>query len=292
MEVLTRAIELAPDHAVASNALGVACSMMEAWSQAESHFREASRLASAQMLGSGNIKILERLKAEYAFRRSRWITNLDERGTTLIAQSTDHRMVNLGGDRTIDAFIVRPTEQTATLAGAWSVVRGISADLRAANGLPDSWQPRIHMDVHGAFSTPSAQLGYAAQMAHESGADSVVLLDLSTWFTSPGAIASARAQDIGASFLATMAAATALETHQALTLTGFSLGSVTFTHVGELMDRGALPKEVSDNLRFSNVVLTGYPFHRRTGGDVAISARLLERVGGESSGVRQSRHLE
>jgi tetratricopeptide (TPR) repeat protein len=279
-ELFTSAIELAPEFALAYNARGVAYSVMEAWEAAGADFAEARRLGAPQALTEGNFKLWERLRAQTGFRKTRWVAELEVRGTAFIAQSTEHRVVDLGGDRTMDAFIVKPTAQTATLAGARSVLRGIIADLRATNGLPEAWQPRLHLDAHGAFSTPSAQRDYAAHMAHETGADSVILLDLSTWYTSPRALAWSQAVDEGAKFLATMSAAITMETTHAPTFTGFPGGAEIFPRLGALIDRGALPTEVTTNLRFSNVVLTGYPFHRLPGGDVAVSEKLLQRLDG------------
>jgi tetratricopeptide (TPR) repeat protein len=279
VESLTQAIDLAPDFALAHNGRGIGYSIMEDWPAAEGDFASASKLSNQTPI-VGNLNFLQRLKAEAGFRKERWVAKLDERGTTLIAQSVEHRVVGLGGDRVIDAFIVRPTQQTSTLAGARDVIKGIVTDLRVANGLPASWQPRIHIDAHGAFSSPVAQLDYAAQVAHQSGADSVILLDLSSWYSLPGAVMWRKSVDEGAKFLATTNATVNLETRHPPTFTGFSGGAEILPRLGELYEKGSLSKEVADNINFSNAVLTGYPFHDIRGGDVRIPDTVLQRISG------------
>lgn len=115
VESLTQALELAPDFALAYNGRGVAYTMMEAWDEAESDFKKAAELAPGLSYAFGNAQFATWTKGQIAFRQSLLYDANEGRGTTLIAQSYEHRVADVGDGKMMDVFVIKPTPQTSTL---------------------------------------------------------------------------------------------------------------------------------------------------------------------------------
>ena len=279
IERFSQAIQQSPDHTLAYTGRGVTYAMMSAWDDAEADLQKAAQLAPTLPLAQANLKFLVWAKAQAAFRQNiRW--EADGRGSTLIAQSYDHKMVDLGVGRVMDVFVLKATPQTSTLEGMQDVVRQITQDLRTQNGLPESWNPRFHMDAHGWRSTPFAQMNYAASLGNQAGADAVIALDLSSWYKTAKSLTWSDDVSQAAAQAARANAAINLETKIKPTFSGNSGGAEIIPRLGELMHAQKLPNSVSQNIGFGQVVLAGYPFHKWQGGDVSISPTLLKAIEG------------
>jgi tetratricopeptide (TPR) repeat protein len=285
VENLTQALELAPDFALAYNSRGVAYTLMEAWDEAESDFKKAAEFAPGVSYIHGNTQSATWTKGQIAFRQSLLNGADDGRGGTLITQSYDHRVVGLADGKTIDVFVIKATPQTSTLEGMKTVVQDITWRLRTQNDLPDTWQPRFHMDAHGWNSTPYGQMPYAAEMAQQADRDAVVAVDLSSWYKGKNKLGLIQ-KTLTWTWNVSEAARQTARVNAAInevtgikpTFTGNSGGAEVIPRMGELMARSDLPTDVVKNVRFSNLVLTAYPFHQFTGGDVEIPNVLLERI--------------
>jgi tetratricopeptide (TPR) repeat protein len=284
----TQAIELAPDFALAYNGRGVAYALMEAWDEAESDFKKAAELAPGLSYTHGNTQFLTWGKGQIAFRQSLQERMGDGRGGTLIAKSFVHQMEDVGGGKMIDVFIIKPTPLTNTFEGMKAVTQEITRQLRVRNDLPDSWQPRFHLDAHGFNSTPYAndQKSYAAMMAQQSGRDALVMMDFSPYYKGTGPLGSLpnaltwhwRVTD-AAEQLARADAAINVVTGNKPSFTGYSGGAEAHLRMGEVMSR--LPLEVSSNIGFDNVLLSAYPFQKTPGAPVEVPDVLLKRIDGK-----------
>ncbi len=285
VESLTQAIDLAPDFALAFNGRGVAYASMEAWNEAENDFQKAAELASGLSLPASNTQFINWTKGQIAFHQSLLSSDYGGRGSLLVARAYEHRVVDLADGKTMDVFIIKAMPQTSTLEGMKAVVKDITRRLRVENRLPNTWLPRLHMDAHGWNSTPYGQMTYAAAMAQQADRDAVIAVDLSSWYKGKNKIELIQ-KSITWKLNVTAAAEQTARINAAInevtgikpTFTGNSGGAEVIPRIGELMARGDLPTEVVKNVSFSNLVLTAYPFHQITGGDVEIPKVLLERI--------------
>ena len=144
VESLTQALELAPAFALAYNARGAAYALMEAWDEAERDFTQATVSAPTLPYARGNAQYVIWTKGQLAFRHSLQGTRDDGRGSTLIAQSYEHRVVDVSSGRTMGVFLITATPQTKTLEGMTAVVQDTTQRLRTENRLPNTWQLRLH----------------------------------------------------------------------------------------------------------------------------------------------------
>ncbi len=280
VESLTQALELAPNFALAYNGRGVAYALMEAWDEAETDFKKAAELAPGCSFAAGNKQFLSWIRGQIALRQSLQDGTGDGRGSTLIAQSYEHRVEDTGNGKMMDVFIIKATPLTSTFEGMRAVVQDITRQLRSQSGKPDTWQPRFHLDAHGWRSTPIGQMPYAIRMAQQADRDAIIAMDLSPWFKWQKSITWDQNVKKAAPQIALAGAAINAETRIPATGTFNSGAGQSLIWIGKMLDRGELKLDVANHLRFANPVVTAYPFQERLGKDETVSKALLARIEG------------
>lgn len=258
MEALNRAIEIAPDFPIAFNARGGVFLALEALDEAQSDFEQARKLAPRLAFTAGNLAIAERARSEVSFRLMLSENDADKRGSTLIAQSYEHRALDIGGGRTMDYVVIKSTPQTSSLEGMRTVMADVLHSIRTQSGLPEEWRPKnVIVAVHGMGSGPYAEMTHVVRVGQHAGADLVVGLDLRPWFQwHKAAFESAFSE--ATNFGALANAAINLEWRVVPSAIANSQGvRMVAVKMGELYEAGRLAPEVAQSLRWKELVLMG-----------------------------------
>jgi len=260
LEALTKAIELAPEFALAYNGRGAALCALEMWEEAEADFQKAAKLAPGLPLAKGNLGFLAWAKAEAEFQMSqRTAEGEDARGTTLIAQSYERQIVDLGAGRTMDLFVIKPTEQTATLTGMRSVLSQIRDQVRTEAHLRSDWEPNILVAQPGLGSSAYAERLHSTRTAHQAGRDFVVAFDTTRWFQRSRVLSGDTLPEASQFFARGIAAINQEFGRPPDLLANSQATRMAAVEVGRLYEERLLPPDIARSFKINTAVFTGAP---------------------------------
>lgn len=179
LSIIDKAIQANPKYPLGYNIRGILYAALENWKMSKKDLRKAFDLDNNQLYKS-NLLLANQLHQKSEVQKYTWKTNLDQRGTSLIASSTTYKTVQVDNKHFIDIFIVTPSDACSSIEGSKTFISTINKEVRILNELPEEWKPLVHIENYDNSINSSLRIKEAAKNAYNSNADYLILLDVTT----------------------------------------------------------------------------------------------------------------